>query len=175
MKIELESVSLDAALDPIRKAFEPIAAEKGIEFRVDAGSNSPETLTTDVRRLQQILRNLLSNALKFTTKGSVELRVRPAQRGCIAFEVEDTGIGIPEDQLALIFEAFHQADGTTSRKYGGTGLGLSISRELARLLGRFDRGAEHGRSGQRFHAHDSGRAGCVGGQGTRTSRRSPGA
>ena len=135
VKIEPESVSLDAALDPIRKAFDPIAAEKGIEFRVDAGSNSPETLTTDVRRLQQILRNLLSNALKFTTKGSVELRVRPAQRGCIAFEVEDTGIGIPEDQLSLIFEAFHQADGTTSRKYGGTGLGLSISRELARLLG----------------------------------------
>jgi CheY-like chemotaxis protein len=92
-------------------------------------------LTTDVLRLQQILRNLVSNALKFTAKGSVKLRVRPGPEDRVAFDVEDTGVGIPEDQLEPIFDAFHQGDGTTSRKYGGTGLGLSISRDLARLLG----------------------------------------
>jgi CheY-like chemotaxis protein/two-component sensor histidine kinase len=133
--IELENVSLEALLDPIRQSFEPIAAEKGIDFRVDAGAHPGETLTTDVRRLQQILRNLVANALKFTSRGSVELRARPVSSGRIAFEVEDTGIGIPEEELEPIFDAFHQADGTTRRKYGGTGLGLSISRELARVLG----------------------------------------
>ena len=95
----------------------------------------PATIFTDSTRLQQVLKNLLSNALKFTERGGVTLRVRRAPGGRIAFDVKDTGIGIPVEQHEIIFEAFRQADGTTNRKYGGTGLGLSISRDLARLLG----------------------------------------
>jgi CheY-like chemotaxis protein len=94
----------------------------------------PETLRTDEHRLQQILRNLLSNAVKFTHDGGIRLHVRMDDPSTVAFDVHDTGIGIPAEKLAVIFEAFQQADGTTSRKYGGTGLGLSISRELAQLL-----------------------------------------
>ena len=135
VKMEAETVTLDEALDPIRASFEPVAAEKGLELGFEVSPGSPQSLTTDVRRLQQILRNLISNALKFTSRGRVNVKVAPAADGRVVFSVHDTGIGIAEDQLGLIFEAFHQADGTTSRKYGGTGLGLSISRELARLLG----------------------------------------
>jgi signal transduction histidine kinase len=86
-------------------------------------------------RLKQVLKNLLANAIKFTKHGGVSLRIAPAESGRLAFSVADTGIGIPPDKQKLIFEAFQQADGTTSRHYGGTGLGLSISRELTRLLG----------------------------------------
>src|ERR1700678_2427230 len=109
---------------------------------------APEIIHTDVKRLQQVLKNLLSNALKFTEQGSVKLRMERVASGwnpthpilnraknVIAFSVLDTGIGIAAEKQRIIFEAFQQADGTTSRKYGGTGLGLSISRELARLLG----------------------------------------
>ncbi|HEX2829341.1 MAG TPA: response regulator [Burkholderiales bacterium] len=135
VKVEPEAAALDSVLEPLRASFEAVASEKGLELVFDVAADAPQSLTTDVRRLQQILRNLLSNALKFTAKGRVALRVSGAGGGRVAFAVEDTGIGIPEDQLEPIFEAFHQADGTTSRKYGGTGLGLSISRELARLLG----------------------------------------
>ena len=105
-------------------------------------------MQTDERRVEQILKNLLSNALKFTKQGGVTLRVAPARKGwsadnrplnqtpaVIAFSVIDTGIGIPLEKQQIIFEAFQQADGTTSREYGGTGLGLTISRELATLLG----------------------------------------
>jgi CheY-like chemotaxis protein len=100
----------------------------------------PESIHTDVGRVQQILKNLLSNAFKFTERGSVTVRISPAPRlgeggRFISFAVTDTGIGIPREKQKLIFEAFQQADGTTSRKYGGTGLGLTISREIARLLG----------------------------------------
>ena len=108
----------------------------------------PPTVVTDEQRLQQVLKNLLSNAFKFTETGCVTLTIAPAPErdalrradapGCgrvVMFQVADTGIGIPDDKLKLIFEAFQQADGTTSRRFGGTGLGLSISREIARLLG----------------------------------------
>jgi CheY-like chemotaxis protein len=115
---------------------------------VELAGDLPPAIVTDPQKLQQVLRNLLSNAVKFTDHGSVTLRIASADPGSsfeqstlrgartvVGFTVSDTGIGISDDKLALIFEAFQQADGTTSRKYGGTGLGLSISRELARLLG----------------------------------------
>jgi CheY-like chemotaxis protein len=134
MDIEPERVSLDAILDTLRQIFQPIAEEKKLAFSVDAAPGTPVVFTTDNRRLLQILKNLLSNAFKFTDKGEVALRAEPAGAGRIAFSVRDTGVGIAEHQQQLIFDAFRQADGTTSRMYGGTGLGLSISRELARLL-----------------------------------------
>jgi len=90
---------------------------------------------TDIARVRQILKNLLANAFKFTKQGGVNLRIAPDAAGWVSFSVTDTGIGIPADKQQVIFEAFQQADGTTSRHYGGTGLGLSISRELTRLLG----------------------------------------
>ncbi|HET9630517.1 MAG TPA: response regulator, partial [Novosphingobium sp.] len=124
------------------------ASEKELAFEVEFDEALPQSIQTDEKRLQQIVLNLLSNAFKFTAKGGVTLSARPAHRGwspthpvlgevdtALEISVQDTGIGIPEDKQKLIFEAFQQADGTTSRKYGGTGLGLSISREIARLLG----------------------------------------
>jgi CheY-like chemotaxis protein/two-component sensor histidine kinase len=132
----------------VEQAFAPQAEEKGLQFAVAAEPNLPLVMVTDAQRLQQILRNLVSNAVKFTDSGSVTLQIGlgpdgkvygvptlDGARRVVAFTVKDTGIGISDDKLNLIFEAFQQADGTTSRKYGGTGLGLSISRELARLLG----------------------------------------
>ena len=143
--VELASVDLAELRGFVERAFGPQAEHKGLELRIEAGPELPAEIVTDGRRLQQILRNLLSNAMKFTAHGSVALVMGPAPRGAagrpadgrpmVAFTVRDTGIGIAPDKLAMIFEAFQQADGTTSRKYGGTGLGLSISRELARLLG----------------------------------------
>ena len=130
------------------ESFRLVAEERKLEFTVEKLAGAPEVIVTDEQRLQQILRNLLSNAFKFTERGSVRLSIGPAPSGVrmqspvllaaehvVAFSVTDTGIGIPSDKLQLMFEAFQQADGTTSRKYGGTGLGLSISREIARLLG----------------------------------------
>jgi CheY-like chemotaxis protein/signal transduction histidine kinase/HAMP domain-containing protein len=118
------------------RTFRPLAEEKGIVFEVTLEEPLPLTVHTDEQRLQQILRNLLSNAFKFTDEGRVELRIAAGpEPGLLSFTVEDTGIGIPREKLPAIFEAFQQADGTTSRRYGGTGLGLSISREIARLLG----------------------------------------
>ncbi|MDT7579946.1 MAG: hypothetical protein QOK35_1210, partial [Pseudonocardiales bacterium] len=146
-RVDVEPVPVDLAevRGFVERAFRPQAEHKGLELRVEAAPGLPEEILTDGRRLQQILRNLLSNAVKFTSGGSVSLMMAPAADGVrgpaddagpmIAFTVRDTGIGIAHDKLAMIFEAFQQADGTTSRKYGGTGLGLSISRELARLLG----------------------------------------
>ena len=133
----------------VERSFGPVAEQKGLEFRVDvADAVARRTMATDEQRLQQILKNLLSNAFKFTHEGTVSLRIALAppntrfrndallaEETVVAFAVSDTGIGIPEDKLKLIFEAFQQADGTTSRRYGGTGLGLSISREIARLIG----------------------------------------
>jgi signal transduction histidine kinase/HAMP domain-containing protein len=119
----------------VTSTFDPIAADKGLSFTIESDPALPATVVTDEQRLEQILRNLLSNAFKFTDVGGVTLSVKRGRGGRIAFAVADTGVGIPPDKLQVIFEAFQQADGTTSRKYGGTGLGLSISRELARALG----------------------------------------
>jgi signal transduction histidine kinase/HAMP domain-containing protein/CheY-like chemotaxis protein len=132
----------------VEHAFALQAEEKGLDFDVCIGDDLPESIVTDAQRLQQILRNLLSNAVKFTDSGAVTLRIGRAPEGAsfdvptlaaaesvVAFSVTDTGIGISDDKRSVIFEAFQQADGTTSRRYGGTGLGLSISRDLARLLG----------------------------------------
>jgi signal transduction histidine kinase/DNA-binding response OmpR family regulator len=132
--IQPEKVTLDAVLDPLRQMFDPIAADRKVAFRIERASNAPATLVTDNQRVQQILKNLLSNAIKFTAKGEVTLQVSTTPAGRVAFAVRDTGIGIPQQHQEAIFEAFRQADGTTSRQFGGTGLGLSISRELARLL-----------------------------------------
>jgi signal transduction histidine kinase/HAMP domain-containing protein/ActR/RegA family two-component response regulator len=148
MDVEPGEVAFSEIRAYVEQAFAPQAEEKGLEFIVAADLNLPPVLITDAQRLQQILRNLVSNAVKFTDSGSVTLQIGSGPQGkeygvptldgasrVIAFTVNDTGIGISDDKLSLIFEAFQQADGTTSRKYGGTGLGLSISRELARLLG----------------------------------------
>jgi CheY-like chemotaxis protein len=134
MEMRAEPLQMEALLDPLRRMFEPIARNKALAFRVALADGLPSTLVTDGQRLTQVLRNLLSNAFKFTERGEVALEVA-AQGETIDFTVRDTGIGIPEEQQEVIFEAFRQADGSTSRVYGGTGLGLSISRELARLLG----------------------------------------
>jgi signal transduction histidine kinase/DNA-binding response OmpR family regulator len=130
----IEPVQLPHLLDPLKLTFEPIAAEAHIGFRLEVAHDMPSTIVTDMLRVQQILKNLLSNAFKFTKEGEVVLKVSLSRLGEIRFAVSDTGIGIPKAQQQMIFEAFRQADGSTSRQFGGTGLGLSISRELARLL-----------------------------------------
>ncbi|MGN6313548.1 MAG: HAMP domain-containing protein, partial [Rhodanobacteraceae bacterium] len=154
-KIESGTVSIEIADMPLidlkqhmERTFRQLALDKNLQFRVEFDSTLPDSISTDEKRLQQVVLNLLSNAFKFTSSGSVTLSVRHVSSGwsphhpvlrdarqVIAIAVTDTGIGIPKDKQKLIFEAFQQADGTTSRKYGGTGLGLSISREIARLLG----------------------------------------
>lgn len=133
--IRPEPVALEHLASAIRQLFQPVARDKGLAFSVDIAPECPEVIATDPQRLEQVLKNLLSNAFKFTEKGKVECAIRRTGEGQIAFAITDTGIGIPEDHQQSVFEAFRQADGTISRKYGGTGLGLSISRELARLLG----------------------------------------
>jgi tubulin-specific chaperone A len=147
-KIELQvgPTAMEGFLGDLRRVFKDLAEDKGVSFVIDREPGTPETIKTDPHRLQQVLRNLLSNAFKFTAEGTVSLAVRrPLEEeilgtglipsSCLAFSVRDQGIGIPADKQALIFEAFKQADGSTSRTYGGTGLGLSISRELTKLLG----------------------------------------
>jgi CheY-like chemotaxis protein len=149
MDVEVGSVRFNELRDFCSRGFRHVAEGKGLEFSIELADNlAAEAIFTDAKRLQQVLKNLLSNALKFTEHGTVRLRIEKANSGwsanhavlnrvkpVIAFSVVDTGIGIPQDKQRIIFEAFQQADGTTSRKYGGTGLGLSISRELTRLLG----------------------------------------
>jgi HAMP domain-containing protein/signal transduction histidine kinase/ActR/RegA family two-component response regulator len=147
MPIDPKAISIKDAKDYLEQTFRPVAEHKGLEFILDVSKNLPKTMFTDENRLQQILKNLLSNAFKFTEKGKVVLEISMVAnhkfgtegnnkpKNSIVFSVTDTGIGIPADKQKLIFEAFQQADGTTSRKYGGTGLGLTISREIARLLG----------------------------------------
>jgi HAMP domain-containing protein/CheY-like chemotaxis protein/signal transduction histidine kinase len=148
MDVNPSDVRLAEVKDFVERNFNPVAEQKALTFRVEVNPDLPPTVYTDGARLQQILKNLLSNAFKFTQEGEVTLTIRRAEKGrrfqnhtldsaadVVAFAVQDTGIGIAKDKQRLIFEAFQQADGTTNRKYGGTGLGLSISREIARLLG----------------------------------------
>lgn len=130
-----ENTSVARLAEGLRNMFEPLATDKQLAFTVDLQPGAPSMLYTDRQRLEQVIKNLLSNALKFTEKGSVSLTIAGQPDERIAFIVRDSGIGIAPDQQESIFEAFRQADGTTNRKYGGTGLGLSISRDLATLLG----------------------------------------
>ncbi|QEC68110.1 response regulator [Panacibacter ginsenosidivorans] len=137
MQLEYAFVSVEEILRDIQLLFKPMANEKNVAFNIHKGKNVPDQIETDKLRVEQILRNLISNALKFTNRGSIDLTVSVQtinENRHICFSVRDSGIGIPEEKQQLIFEAFQQADGSTKRKYGGTGLGLSISRQLARLL-----------------------------------------
>ncbi|WP_118976647.1 response regulator [Taibaiella koreensis] len=137
MDVDYAPLPLSELADGLNGLFQPIAKEKQITFRIDNDLKDQTMIETDRMKLEQILKNLLSNALKFTTTGHVLLRLRhsPVDPGMLQFIVEDTGVGIACDKLDIVFEAFTQADGSTKRKYGGTGLGLSISRQLARLMG----------------------------------------
>jgi signal transduction histidine kinase/CheY-like chemotaxis protein/HAMP domain-containing protein len=148
MGVEIGDVNFGELQEDIERTFSQVARDKGLQLVTNLEEKLPPHMQTDAKRLRQVLKNLLSNAFKFTHQGQVEMQISLAETGwsfdneslnragsVIAFTVSDTGIGIPEDKQQLIFEAFQQADGTTSRKYGGTGLGLSISREIARLLG----------------------------------------
>ena len=143
-----DDVLLSDVQESMERTFRHIAKDKKLDFSIRIASESMRSVNTDKKRLSQILKNLLSNAFKFTSKGNVSLTIKPAKGGwtpghavldntesALAFEVADTGIGIPKDKQKIIFEAFQQADGSTSRKYGGTGLGLAISREIAQILG----------------------------------------
>ncbi|WP_292753901.1 HAMP domain-containing protein, partial [Nostoc sp. NMS4] len=148
MSIDLIPMPLAELGDVIERTFRQIAQSKGLSFTIELTPELPNTIYSDVKRLQQVLKNLLSNAFKFTEQGEVRLQIAVAKQGwssdhqnlnrapiVIAFSVSDTGIGIAPEKQKVIFEAFQQADGSTSRRYGGTGLGLSISREIARLFG----------------------------------------
>ena len=149
MQIEQRRILLGDLRSSVERGFSTIAQQKHIEFSVSLSTDAPPSIATDPQRLEQILKNMLSNAFKFTDSGRVELRVHrrariptrlreralPARAAVLAFAVTDTGIGIPAEKQQIIFDAFQQADASTSRAYGGTGLGLTISRELARLLG----------------------------------------
>ncbi|MDP2816852.1 MAG: response regulator [Polaromonas sp.] len=136
-KLELmpEDILLSHLVNSLKNTFEPMANQKQLKFEITINPGTPITLVSDRQRVEQVLKNLLSNAIKFTDAGKVSLNVSQRSDGQIAFAVQDTGIGIHPDQQSIIFDAFHQADGTTSRRYGGTGLGLSISRDLSGLLG----------------------------------------
>ncbi|HYF52053.1 MAG TPA: response regulator, partial [Planctomycetota bacterium] len=146
--VDIGDLRFDELQDQVERTFRHVAETKRLDFKVGLDPKLPKLITTDAKRLQQVLKNLLSNAFKFTEQGQVKMEVALASSGwspdheilnkaksVLAFTVSDTGIGIPPDKQQIIFEAFQQADGSTSRKYGGTGLGLAISREIARLLG----------------------------------------
>ena len=148
MQVDVRELRFEGLEEHLRRTFDQVAAERGLDFRIDFDKGLPKQIYTDAMRLQQVLFNLLSNAFKFTHEGEVALTAQVAEDGwspdhpvlstsaqVIAFTISDTGIGISEDHQKIIFEAFQQGDGSTSRKYGGTGLGLSISREIAKLLG----------------------------------------
>ncbi len=143
----VDSISLPGWVEKLEKNFTHVVEDKGLEFKVNLSDELPASMLSDGHRIDQVIKNMISNALKFTESGSITVDVKPPENSehfrslnlnrneCVSFCVTDTGIGIPEDKQALIFEAFQQADGTTSRKFGGTGLGLTISRQLSVFLG----------------------------------------
>ncbi|MES1179992.1 MAG: HAMP domain-containing sensor histidine kinase, partial [Hyphomicrobium sp.] len=148
VSVDAEEVAFGGLIEAVARPFRHEAERRALDFQVTFDADLGKTIFTDSKRLQQVLKNLLSNAFKFTREGHVGLTVKQATtkwssdhpilsgaQTVVAFEVRDSGIGIPADKQKLIFEAFQQADASTSRKYGGTGLGLAISRELAHLLG----------------------------------------
>jgi len=135
MDLEYEETSVEDIVSDLRRLFNPIANERGLVLNSYIEPKLEKDISTDRQRLEQVLKNLLSNALKFTSRGSISLSVTQGKDNFIDFSVKDTGIGIAKDKQETIFDAFQQADGSTKRKYGGTGLGLSISRELVKLLG----------------------------------------
>jgi signal transduction histidine kinase/CheY-like chemotaxis protein len=148
VQVDVSELRLDDLQRSVDRSFRHVAESKHVDFLISAAQPLPKTIVTDVKRLQQIIKNLLSNAFKFTHQGQVQLSIATVEGGwsrdneelnrapqVIAFLVADSGIGISPDKQQIVFEAFQQADGSTSRKYGGTGLGLAISRELSRLLG----------------------------------------
>lgn len=135
MNLNIEELELRTLEENIHRNFDRTASNKGLSLRVQKDPSLPQSIATDTQRLEQIIKNLVSNAIKFTEEGHILVEMKLAPENKLAIEVKDTGIGIPKEKHALIFEAFQQADGGTSRKYGGTGLGLSISRQLAQLLG----------------------------------------
>jgi CheY-like chemotaxis protein/signal transduction histidine kinase len=135
MSVNAERIVLKDFCNRLMQDFKLHADQKNIQLSCKLGNDCPETIYTDSQRLHQILKNLVSNAIKFTEKGTVSVGIRKHSDESVIFSVTDTGIGVSEDKQMAIFEAFQQADGGTSRKYGGTGLGLSISKELAKLLG----------------------------------------
>ncbi|NMG23076.1 ATP-binding protein, partial [Brasilonema bromeliae] len=148
MSIDIDQMLLTELQEHIERTFRQVAIDKALNFTINFAPELPRSIYTDPKRLQQVLKNLLANAFKFTDRGEVSLQVFVTTQGwshdqeslnraqtVIAFAVSDTGIGIASDKQKIIFEAFQQADGTTSRRYGGTGLGLSVSREITRLLG----------------------------------------
>jgi CheY-like chemotaxis protein/two-component sensor histidine kinase len=135
IQVQAETVPLQRLVGDIRQMFQPVAQNRALAFDIDIAPDCPRAIETDRVRIEQILKNLLSNAFKFTEQGSVSLTISGTDDNRLALAVRDTGIGMSPEQQGHIFEAFHQADGTISRRYGGTGLGLSISRQLARLLG----------------------------------------
>lgn len=137
MDLSFSEVNLREVAQEMNALFAPVAKEKGLRFEIHTDAGMPATIETDKQRLEQIIRNLLSNALKFTVEGKVSLNISQDGNdpGMVVFTVKDTGIGISKDKQQVIFEAFQQEDGSTRRKFGGTGLGLSISKELVKLLG----------------------------------------
>ncbi|MDF5724346.1 MAG: HAMP domain-containing protein, partial [Rhizonema sp. PD37] len=163
MAIDLSQMLLGELRDHLEGTFRQMATSKGLAFTIELDPQLPIRIDTDTKRLQQVLKNLLSNAFKFTQQGEVRLQIFVANQGwsrdqvqlnsaamVIAFAVSDTGIGIAKDKHHIVFEAFQQADGTTSRKYGGTGLGLSISREISHLLGGEIQLTSHPNQGSTF-------------------------
>lgn len=147
MEVTISTLELVNFLEDLKRLFTPLALDKGLEFKTDLAKSLPDQISSDAQRLKQIIRNLLSNAFKFTSAGSVSLLIDRPEPGVvftpqglnientIAFSVIDSGIGIPEDKLQIIFDSFSQVDGSITRQFGGTGLGLAISREFSKFLG----------------------------------------
>ena len=173
MELNVGPLALVDLCDDMERAFRPVAEQKGLELRIERDPALPAAVVTDEQRLQQVLRNLLSNAFKFTHEGAVTLHIGPEGKGDVAFSVIDTGVGIPDDKLSLIFEAFQQADGTTSRKYGGTGPGpVDLARDRAPARRRAARRVD-ARRGLGVHAGAADRLGRrrAGGRGRRGRAR----